>query len=281
MQTELLDGITRIIMTTWRSRLVGYSVSAWFARGVLVDTGFPAAAARFAAALDALRPSVVLLTHQHEDHAGNADLVARRGIPLVAAASTLAAIRDPQPMALYRRFCWGAMRPLRTPVSGGMPEGLELIHSPGHSFDHHVVWDAERGVLFAGDLYLGVKVRVARPGENPRALSESLHRIAALQPRRMFDAHRGEVMQPVEALLAKARWLDDTIGRIDQHDDEGRDERMITRSVLGREDIIAVISAGDLARANFVRAVRATRPGRASSASPEQSRPAEAAPRTR
>jgi glyoxylase-like metal-dependent hydrolase (beta-lactamase superfamily II) len=150
------------------------------------------------------------------------------------------------------------MPALRTPIDPYSPSGLELLHAPGHSADHHVIWDAERGTLFAGDLFLSVKVRVARPGEDPRVLVRSLRSIAALSPARMFDSHRGPIADPAAMLLAKAQWLEDVIGRIDALSRGGASEAEIVKGVFGREAFVGWISGGDLSRRNLVRAVLST-----------------------
>ena len=238
---------------------MGYSVFVFLVRDQLIDTGFPGARDAVARLLEERRPRGVLLTHQHEDHAGNVELVARRGIPVAMARTTEAALRAGEAnVGFYRRACWGTMAPLRASVEAHEPVGLELLPTPGHSPDHHVVWDAERETLFAGDLFLGVKVRVARPMEDPRALAQSARRAAALGPRRLFDAHRGIIANGADALRAKAAWLDDMIGAIDERITQGWSDRAITRAVLGREDVVYAVSRGDLSRLNFVRAVRAT-----------------------
>ena len=240
---------------TARSRAAGYGVYVFGTRGMLIDTAFHGARREFAVLLDEQRPSCVLLTHHHEDHAGNAALVAGRGIPIGASRATLDAIRVVEPIGLYRRFVWSSMPPLRGAVLPCTADGLELIAAPGHSPDHHVVWDAERETLFAGDLYLSVKVRVARPGEDPRVLARSLREIAGLRPRRMFDSHRGVIDHPVRMLLAKAAWLEETIGAIDQLHAAGRSAGEILARVFGGEAGVAFVSAGDLSRRNFIRAV--------------------------
>lgn len=250
-----LPDITAVHFATARSRIVGYGVYVFMTRGTLIDTGFHAVRRELSALLDEMRPSGVLLTHQHEDHAGNADLVARRGIPLGAAPETLAAIRSVAPIGFYRRFVWSSMPPLRASIIPHVPDGLELIHAPGHSPDHHVIWDAQRETLFAGDLFLSVKVRVARPGEDPRLLAQTLRSIARLNPRRMLDSHRGEIERPAEMLLAKASWLDDTIGRIDQLLAAGRSNDAILAELFGGEAGVSYMSGGDLSRMNFIRAV--------------------------
>jgi glyoxylase-like metal-dependent hydrolase (beta-lactamase superfamily II) len=238
---------------------MGYSVFVFLARDQMIDTGFPGARNAVARLLDARRPRGVIVTHQHEDHAGNVELVARRGIPIAMARVTEDGLRAGEAhVGLYRRACWGTMAPLRVACEPHEPAGLELIPTPGHSPDHHVVWDAEHETLFGGDLFLGVKVRVARPMEDPRALARSARRAAALRPRRFLDGHRGVVPNGAEVLRAKADWLEDTIGAIDDRITRGWSDRAITRAVLGREDLAYTVSRGDLSRLNFVRAVRAT-----------------------
>jgi glyoxylase-like metal-dependent hydrolase (beta-lactamase superfamily II) len=250
--------VTRFRFSSPRSRLVGYSVSAYLVRGALVDTGFPAVAGDVARLVDELRPRGAVVTHKHEDHAGNAELLARRGVPLALGDATRATVQHVAPIGFYRRFTWGSMPALASQVTPFDPAaaGLALVPAPGHSVDHHVVWDAETRTVFGGDLFLGVKVRVAHPGENPRLLVETLRQIADLRPLRLFDAHRGPVENAVGALRAKAAWLEETIGRIDRRVAEGWSDRAIRGDVLGREAMTGYFSRGDYSRLNLVRAVR-------------------------
>lgn len=251
--------VTRLRMSSWRSRLVGYDVSAYLVRGALVDTGFPAVGRELEQALDGLRPDGVLVTHEHEDHAGNVARLARRGLPVGAAPETVDALRAVPPIGFYRRYTWGAMTPLdHAPLAPFDHDALRLVPTPGHSPDHHVVWDAERGTLFGGDLFLGVRVRVAHPGEEPRRLVASLRAAAALSPERLFDAHRGLIPNPAALLAAKADWLEETIAAIDCRTAEGWSDDAIRREVLGAEGMIGYFSMGNYSKTNFVRAVRRT-----------------------
>ncbi|MGI9076136.1 MAG: MBL fold metallo-hydrolase [Gemmatimonadaceae bacterium] len=258
IELETLGHVVRVTMSTRWSRAFGYSVSAFLTRDVLIDTGFPDVRADMTAFLEHARPAGVILTHHHEDHAGNLEAVAHKSLPVWASPRTLAALRPAERTGLYRRIVWGTMHSQRQAPSAFEHDEMTLIHAPGHSADHHVVWDADRETLFAADLFLGVKVRVARPGEDPRVLTRSLRAAAALQPRVMFDAHRGLVANPVSALNAKADWLDGMVAEVDTRIAEGQSDAAITREVLGTEDYIGYVSGGDLSKRNFVRAVRAT-----------------------
>jgi endoribonuclease LACTB2 len=250
--------VTLFRFSSWRSRMLGYSVNVFAYRGAVIDTAFPNVRKEYARLLSELSPAGVVLTHQHEDHAGNLDVVARSGLPLSASSLTLQAVRRPEAIGLYRVFCWSPMPAFAAAPPVYEAPGLSLVHLPGHSTDHHVVWDAEREVMFGGDLFLGVKVRVARPMEDPRTLARSARAAAALRPNVYFDSHRGLVPDAVSALEAKAAWLEETIGTIDRRIVEGWTDAAITRDVLGPEEWTAAVSRGDLSKANFVRAVRAT-----------------------
>jgi glyoxylase-like metal-dependent hydrolase (beta-lactamase superfamily II) len=261
LRIERYGDVTRVHMTSWRGQLVGYDVSAYLTRDVLVDTGFPRVAADFSRFLDAHTVRGVIVTHWHEDHAGNAALAAARGLPIAIAPPTLAQLGGPAAASIrfYRRFVWGIARPVRSTRVPFEDDVLRVIHTPGHTSDHHVVWDEERATLFSGDLFLGVKVRATFPDEHPRQLVGTLRRVAALQPERMFDAHRGAVREPTKALLAKADWLDETITRIEAKIDAGWSDRAIQRHVLGRESAVGLISGGEYSKLTMVEAVRRSR----------------------
>lgn len=261
LRIERHGDVTRVHMTSWRGRLVGYDVSAYLTRNVLVDTGFPHVAADFSRFLDANTVRGVIVTHWHEDHAGNAALAAERGFPIAISPQTLAHLGGSAAASIrfYRRFVWGIAPPVRSTIVPFEDDALRVIHTPGHTSDHHVVWDEERATLFSGDLFLGVKVRATFPDEHPRRLVATLRRVAALRPERMFDAHRGPVSDPTNALLAKADWLDEVITRMEAKVDAGWSDRAIRRNVLGRENAVGLISGGEYSKLTMVRAVRRTR----------------------
>ena len=261
LAVERYGDVERIIMWTRRSSSVGYHVSAFVARGVVIDTGFPAIGREFAAWLQATRPRAVLVTHAHEDHGGNVAAVARLGVPLGVAPATIAELQSVKGLRLYRRYCWGQPRRVPAGLKPGEVDAAELtmVHTPGHSVDHHVVWDAERGHLYGGDLFLGVKVRVLAPWEDPRAHAASIRSILALRPKRLFDAHRGLVMDPIGALTAKADWIEGTVAAIEKRLVEGWSHRAIAREVLGQEPSLRFFSAGEYSHENFVATVASPR----------------------
>jgi len=196
-----------------------------------------------------------IVTHQHEDHAGNVEALARAGIPLGIDRHTHEAVAVHHPIGLYRHFTWRAMPPLRSRFEPFVDAALIPLHTPGHCIDHHVVWDNRTSTLFAGDLFLGVKVKVAHPYEDPRRQVESLRAMIERRPERMFCAHRGLVGKPIRALAAKADWMEATIARVDAMSGAGASATEIRDRLFGRRGWTHWFSAGDYSPDNFVRAI--------------------------
>jgi glyoxylase-like metal-dependent hydrolase (beta-lactamase superfamily II) len=255
---EKFGSVTRIQLSSLGSRLAGMHVSVYLVRGVMIDSGFPRAWPELQPALAALGVRGATVTHWHEDHAGNVAPLARLGVPLAMHPDTASILRDPARILPYRRVVWGTPEPLPSFEPFDDPT-LQRIHTPGHSPEHHVVWDTQEGTLFSGDLWLGVRARIMHEHEDPRQIVQSLRTVLSLGPARMFDAHRGEVTNPVAAIQAKIDWMTDTIGTIEQRIGEGWSDRMIVRRVLGGEERAAYASRGEYSRRNFVRAVRSGR----------------------
>lgn len=257
IEIQRFDDVERIRLASWGSRLAGMDVSAYLVDGVLVDSGFPRARRELAGVLDERKVAGAMLTHYHEDHAGNADLLAERGIPLVMHPETLARLHELAPIRLYRRVVWGTPRALTSPIEAyGGRGSLRFVHTPGHSQDHQIVWDAERGTVFSGDLWLGVRARVMHEDEDPYRIVESLRTMRALNPTRMFDAHRGLVRDPLSSIEAKIGFLEDTIDAVRGRIDAGLSDDAIVQALFGGDETVAMVSRGEYSRRNFVSAVR-------------------------
>jgi glyoxylase-like metal-dependent hydrolase (beta-lactamase superfamily II) len=255
MEIQRFGDVERIRLASWGSRLAGLDVSVYLLDGILIDSGFPHARNMLARFLDERRIAGAMLTHYHEDHAGNAALLAERGVPLVMHPTTRELLRAPAPIRAYRRVVWGSPQAVPSPRDS-VDAPLELVYTPGHSADHQVVWDPRRATLFSGDLWLGVRARVMHTNEDPFRIVESLRTVLALRPQRMFDAHRGEVRDPIAAISAKIGFMEDTIAAIQAKLGAGWSERRILREVMDGEEAVAVVSGGEYSRMNFVRAVR-------------------------
>lgn len=259
-RVERFDDVLRLRLQSVAGRTIRLDVSAYVIRGIMIDSGFHRARQHVIDAVESLSVRGVIVTHWHEDHAGNVAMLAERGVPALLRPDTEAILRQRPPIQLYRRVFWGHPPALASALDAFDPSGLECVHTPGHSTDHQIVWDPQTRTLFSGDLWLGVRSRVLHSTEDPYVILDSLRRASALDPQRMFDAHRGLVEHPVRAIDAKVRWLEQTLRDIEHRVDEGWSDRAIVQRVLGGEEIAAVLSRGDYSRRNLVRAVRRRAP---------------------
>lgn len=161
---------------------------------VLIDPG-PAAGlpARLEALAGEREVVAVALSHAHPDHAGGAAEAARRtGAPVVGSARTLdragldgRAVEDGDGLAV-----------------DGAPAALEAVATPGHSADHLCWWWGPERAVFTGDLVLGSgSAMVGHPDGHMASYLESLERIRALGPERLYPGH-GEPVGDADARLA-------------------------------------------------------------------------------
>lgn len=137
-------------------------------------------------------PELILLTHHHEDHSGNAAAVSKRfGIPVMGHPLTAGKLSSHFRIRLYQHLVWGKSSPLTVqpiatddaPIQIGAHRLLP-IHTPGHSKDHTVYLDRENGALFSGDLFLGERIKYFRADENIRDQIASLQKVLTFD----FDA---------------------------------------------------------------------------------------------
>lgn len=256
LRVERHGDVTRLELSSPVGRALGYTVSVYRVGEVLIDAGFPRIGRRLARWAVAESIAAAIVTHWHEDHSGGAPALAARGIALSLHAETERRLRERPGLELYRRLTWGSFVPFAGMYTAHVPNELEIVSLPGHSADHRVVWDRATGTLFAGDLFLGVKVRIAHDSEDFVTLIDSLRRAAALDPARMFCGHRGLVPNAASALRAKADWLEEMIAAVTRRASEGWSDARIVREVLGGEQLTGYVSYGRYSSAAFVRAAK-------------------------
>ena len=224
-------------------------------RDVLIDTGYPSARDTLSSILASAPIRGALLTHHHEDHAGNVQWLVDNHVPLSMSQSTEQILRKLPHIGLYRRVTWGAMSSLTGDVKPLHDASLEMIATPGHSPDHHVVFDRETGTLFSGDLFLGVRMKIAHWYESPVQQVRSLRACMALTPTRVLCAHRGLLPNGTAMLDAKATWLEDVIARVLALAEKGLDATTIREQIFGSLDSTHWISFGDYSADHIVRAI--------------------------
>jgi len=259
-----VDGEVQVIhLETRFSRAMSYCSYAALVDGLLVDSGFPRAREQLFRALEGRVVEQVVNTHGHEDHVGNnRELAERLGARVAAPAEALSDLTHPERIAVlpYQRILWGRPSPcVAAPLDAEVRTArfrFDVVPTPGHSRDHVCFHEPERGWLFAGDLYLGSRVRLARPFENGADLVASLERVIGLRPRILFCGHRGPLDGAVAVLERKLRFVAGMRERALALARAGAPEDEIAARLVGREPLaFRAFTFGDLSKLHFVRSL--------------------------
>lgn len=241
-----------------------FSFFVYYVDGLLIDTGPVFARETVAAFAEAMRPKAIVLTHYHEDHSGNAAyLHDRLQIPLYMSRRTAERLAEPLILPFYRRVVWGAGEPVR-----GEPIGerltldgrvFEVIPTPGHSDDHISLYQAERRLLFSGDLFLGRRLRYGMREESIADMIASLDRVMAYRFDALCCGHAGFVPDGREALKQKGEFLRRLEASTKALAEKGLSARQIARRLLPKGYKVRSASLGEMSPVHLIRAILADR----------------------
>ncbi|WP_022835790.1 MBL fold metallo-hydrolase [Salisaeta longa] len=230
----------------------------------LIDTGPPnqwAAVRAFAEAQHAAHGiEQILLTHHHEDHAGNAARLAEHlDCPVYAPRASLDRLRDGFSIEWYRWVVWGRPTPVEArplpdaPLALGDNVHAHPIAAPGHADDMVCYYVPERRWLFSADLFITPRPQYLRFDEDVQQLLASLHRVLEHPCDVLFCSHRGIVPDGRAALQRKARYLEALMGIVQRRrviDQQSINH--IRKTMLGREGWLRWVSGGDFSKEHLV-----------------------------
>jgi glyoxylase-like metal-dependent hydrolase (beta-lactamase superfamily II) len=242
------------VMHLGNERVIG----CWQVEEVLIDPGPTSCLPTLLDALGDRRPSALLLTHIHLDHAGATGSLVQRwpDLEVYVHERGIAHLAEPSKLLKSARRLygeemdrlWGEMVPVPEKnlhaLEGGetVLERFEVAYTPGHA-SHHVSYLHE-GVAFVGDVG-GVRIvpggitipPTPPPDVDIEAWHESIEKIAAWKPDRLVMTHFGasdevesqlrEVGERLTAWaeIARAREQDDFIAAIQDEIAGGADSR--------------------------------------------------------
>jgi glyoxylase-like metal-dependent hydrolase (beta-lactamase superfamily II) len=217
-------------------------ICCWEVDGVLVDPGPQSTEDALLEGLDGQRPSAILLTHIHFDHAGASGALVRRwpdlpvyvherGAPHMVAPERLVA----SAARLYGgeeelARLWGDVVPVPernlVVIKGGetVLGAYRVEYTPGHA-SHHVSFLHEpSGTAFVGDV-AGVRIPPADyvmaptppPDIDVEAWERSLDVVAGWAPQALALTHFGRVDDVGRHLAAMRERLHEVIGLASQH----------------------------------------------------------------
>lgn len=151
---------------------------------------------------------LIVSTHGHWDHVGdNAAVAAHTGAAIAVHPLDRAMLEHPEP--LFAPFdIPPSVAAIELAEGGEVRFGslrLAVLHTPGHTPGSVCLYDADRGLLLAGDtLFAGGWGRVDLPGGSAAEIAASLGRLAVLDDRvRVLPGHG-----PATTIGRERAWLD-------------------------------------------------------------------------
>ena len=164
--------------------------------------------------LSAPLPILIVLTHHHHDHV--------EGIPALLDAFpdssfVLGLHPDALPLISADILSRVSVRPLehRSTLSFGPSNTWEVLHTPGHTASHLMLWHGSSGVLLAGDHVVGrgSSVLDASSGGNMMDYLRTTRELIELKPSLIIPAHGNPSFSPLPLLR---QYIDHRLSREEQ-----------------------------------------------------------------
>jgi hydroxyacylglutathione hydrolase len=152
---------------------------------VVIDPGFEPATVRAMLEAASKRPTAVVLTHAHVDHAGQAGTFAGVDVPVFIHADDAIAFSDPALWGRAEAPALADVADLRSMHDGEVLKlggvAIEVMHTPGHTPGHCCLRVDDDVLVFSGDLvFAGSIGRSDFPESDPAKMRASLRRFLML-----------------------------------------------------------------------------------------------------
>lgn len=242
-----------------RPRMYVYS---FLVDGMLIDTGQPRVEKEFLKILAKEHIDKIILTHHHEDHAGNVTAIKKaKNIDAFASHLCVEKLKNPVRVEPARWITWGQNKksvviPFETNQIITKNYQFQIIHTPGHAPDQISLYEANQGWLFSGDLFVHERIKIFMRDENIHDQITSIERCLELDFQALLCNHQPLKKNGKKALRNKLEYLKNFRDEVLALHDKGLKTNAIKKKLNIRVDnSIKILSLGQLSLENMIQSV--------------------------
>ena len=256
-----VGGVVRMVMSRELFGKELYPAACYLVGGLLVDTGIAHLRKNLVSYLMDKPFEAIVNTHAHEDHMGaNALLQKIFKAPIYAHREALPVIARPGLLKLlpYQKYYFGLPAPAHAePIAEVLEAGgnrFRVHLASGHSPDHVLLHEEERGWLFCGDAFIPGQDRVFRGSYDLAEILGTLRRILDLAPEVMFTGMGAVLKRPGAKVRGKISQYEEAAERAAELFRTGLGEKEISRKLFPGDRMVRIVTTGDFTALKLVRA---------------------------
>ncbi|WP_419883335.1 MBL fold metallo-hydrolase [Peribacillus sp. B-H-3] len=211
---------------------VKMNIYAYLIDALLIDSGPASLLKDFIPFFEKEDIQQAAMTHYHEDHTGGARwLSENKHIPVFIHPMSIKTCSENAEYLPYRHQLWGDREGFQAkPLEAELHSenySWEVLHTPGHSKDHMVFLNREKGMLFSGDLFVSPKTRLILKEESIPDIIQSIKHVLRYDFQEVFCGHAGYVRHGKKMFQKKLDYLETLNGDILYHCSKGLSEEEI------------------------------------------------------
>lgn len=236
------------------------SVYSFLVDRLLIDTGHPKIGKEFAQALKNEPIDQVILTHHHEDHSGNVEELKKvKGIPVFASPLCCQLIRNPKRIEPARIMSWGQPKKATAQTLDLIEDivttnyKFKILETPGHAIDQISLYEADKGWLFSGDIFVHHYIKAFMRDEDMLEQINSIKKLLQLDFDVLFCNHQPVLKNGKAKLASKLDFLENFYGSVKAEYAKGKSPKQIMKSLqLKEQRILKLLSLGQLSQLNMI-----------------------------
>ena len=234
----------------------------YFIDGLLIDTGQSKMQKEVLAFTQQLPISQIVITHHHEDHAGNLGPVLNvLKCPAYGSERTCEILKNPPSISLAQQMVWGkqSANTQLVPIGNQIETErfqFDIIPIPGHAEDMIALHEPSEGWLFSADLYVNSYIAYFLHNESTAQQIRSIQQVLTLDFDTLFCSHNPQLSGGREKLVKKLHFLQKFYDQVATFHRQGYPPAQIMKQMgLTEKWSTRILSHGHLSRLNMIKSV--------------------------